>query len=276
MVIKIYGSGGGEGLPANFCACENCRRAHRLGGKNQRTLSQAVIDDFLLIDLGADTSRHVHEGMPLSEIGGLLFTHSHNDHCYPQILETRGAVYASGMRYPVLNIFGDGAVVKKIEREMVYFQEDVLASIALKKVEPWQKLSIGKYQVWTLAAMHAPEENALNFVISDGGRTVLYALDTGLPSEQYYEFLLHETPRLDCVIMDCTMGIWEPGWIYHMSITHNHVMKQRLVSEGLTNPECKFVASHFTHNHHTTHEDMERRLMESGIRAAYDGMAIVL
>lgn len=276
MVIKIYGSGGGEGLPANFCACENCRRARSLGGKNQRTLSQAVIDDFLLIDLGADTSRHVHEGMSLSEIGALLFTHSHNDHCLPQILETRGGVYASGMKYPVLEIFGDGAVVKKIEREMSYFPEAVLSGLALKEAEPWQKLCIGKYQIWTLAAMHAPEEKALNYVISDGEKTILYALDTGLPSEQYYEFLLRETPRLDCVIMDCTMGIWEPGWIYHMSIKHNHEMKRRLESDGLTNPACQFYGSHFTHNHHSTHEDMEERLMECGIHAAFDGMTVEL
>ena len=62
------------------------------------------------------------------------------------------------MKYPVLELFGDGAVVKKIEREMSYFPKEVLSGLALKETEPWQKLCIGKYQVWTLAAMHAPEE----------------------------------------------------------------------------------------------------------------------
>lgn len=276
MKIKIYGSGGGESLPGSFCTCEHCRRAKELGGKNIKSLSQTVIDDFLLLDLGPDTSRHVHAGLPLSEIGGVLFTHSHNDHCYPQILENRGGCFASGMKYPVLDIYGNEAVVEKTEREMSYFEQVVLDGLALHTVEPWQQFRVGEYQIWTLAAMHAPKEKALNYAISDGTHTVLYALDTGKPLKQYFEFLCHKVPTLDCVIMDCTMGIKESGWIYHMGICQNIDMKLRMEQEGLVKKDCLFYATHFTHNYYTDHEDMEKRLQKAGIGAAYDGLTIQL
>ena len=37
MKIRFLGTAAAEGWPAVFCACESCKRAERLGGKDIRT-----------------------------------------------------------------------------------------------------------------------------------------------------------------------------------------------------------------------------------------------
>ena len=50
MKIQYLGTAAAEGIPAIFCDCKTCQKARKLGGKEIRTRSQAIIDDRLLID----------------------------------------------------------------------------------------------------------------------------------------------------------------------------------------------------------------------------------
>ena len=50
MRLTYLGTAAAEGFPAIFCNCEYCNEARRLGGKNIRTRSQALVNDDLLID----------------------------------------------------------------------------------------------------------------------------------------------------------------------------------------------------------------------------------
>ena len=84
MRIKYLGTAAAEGVPGIFCDCENCKRARKLGGKNIRTRSQAILDDTLLIDFPADTYMHfLRFNLPLTKIKSCIITHSHMDHLYP-------------------------------------------------------------------------------------------------------------------------------------------------------------------------------------------------
>ena len=81
MKIKYLGTAAAEGIPALFCDCENCKRARKLGGRNIRTRSQALVDDALLIDFPPDTYMHfILHNIPLSKIKSCIITHSHYDH----------------------------------------------------------------------------------------------------------------------------------------------------------------------------------------------------
>ena len=101
MKIQFLGTAAAEGMPAVFCNCAVCQEARRLGGKNIRTRSQALIDDQLLIDLPADTYMHfLTNGIEGDRIGHLLITHSHEDHLYPDELEMRCSWYAHDLRVP--------------------------------------------------------------------------------------------------------------------------------------------------------------------------------
>ena len=76
MKIKFLGTAAAEGIPALFCDCEICERVRRLGGKNIRTRSQALINDDLLIDFPADTYLHVlNYGLELHKINNCIITH---------------------------------------------------------------------------------------------------------------------------------------------------------------------------------------------------------
>ena len=58
MQFTYLGTAAAEGWPAVFCRCKYCLEAQRLGGKNIRTRSQAIVNDDLLIDLPPDTYLH--------------------------------------------------------------------------------------------------------------------------------------------------------------------------------------------------------------------------
>ena len=55
MQFQYLGTAAAEGWPAVFCRCKYCLEAQRLGGKNIRTRSQAIVNDDLLLDLPPDT-----------------------------------------------------------------------------------------------------------------------------------------------------------------------------------------------------------------------------
>ena len=50
MKLTYLGTAAAEGWPAAFCNCDGCRAARRLGGRNIRTRSQALVDDALLLE----------------------------------------------------------------------------------------------------------------------------------------------------------------------------------------------------------------------------------
>ena len=58
MKIKFLGTAAAEGIPALFCDCRVCQNARKVGGKEIKTRSQAIVDDKILIDFPADTYMH--------------------------------------------------------------------------------------------------------------------------------------------------------------------------------------------------------------------------
>lgn len=46
MQFQYLGTAAAEGWPAVFCRCKYCLEAQRLGGKNIRTRSQAIVNDI--------------------------------------------------------------------------------------------------------------------------------------------------------------------------------------------------------------------------------------
>ena len=93
MQFQYLGTAAAEGWPAVFCRCKYCLEAQRLGGKNIRTRSQAIVNDDLLLDLPPDTYMHkLMNHLDLSRVKYLFVTHFHMDHFYPQELTVRGSV----------------------------------------------------------------------------------------------------------------------------------------------------------------------------------------
>lgn len=278
MKLKILGSGGGEGYPAVFCGCTHCQQARRAGGKNLRTLSQALIDDALVIDLPADTHMHLLANqMNLGDIENILITHTHADHYYPNLFELRGGVFARNLRYKQVNIYGNQAVKSLFEDIYSHYPIDknIKSGICFINLAPYIPVKIGKYTVTPLHANHAPEQMSLNYIIEDDKSSLLYLLDSGFPTEETFGYMASCGKIFDCVVMDGTMGECARGtYAYHMCFQENILLKERLFSAGNIKKTTKFVTSHITHNDAGLHEEIERRFLPYGINVAYDGMEL--
>ena len=162
MKLTYLGTAAAEGWPAAFCNCDGCRAARRLGGRNIRTRSQALVDDALLLDFPCDAWLHaLRQGLDFSAVRWLLVTHSHTDHFYPAELVNRGGCYSHGMKSPTLDIFCNEAVrdyfYKAAGHELV---PDVEQRLRFHIVRPFECVSAGPYRVTPLPAKHMDTEQA--------------------------------------------------------------------------------------------------------------------
>lgn len=277
MKLNILGSSGGEAFPALFCGCDHCVEARKLGGKNIRTLSQSLINDDLLIDLPADTHMHfAMNNMNLGDIENLLITHTHADHYCPNLFELRGSVFAHNLKYKKMNVYGNADVKTKFEGyyEVFPIAKEIRDNIEIHELEPLKKVHIGKYDVTPLHAHHAMgQQVSLNYIIEDRKSSLLYLIDSGLPYPETFERIAAVKKPYDCVVMDGTMGYIEPEFGYegHMCFKENIALKEKLLSCGAADEHTKFIVTHITHNHTTSHEEAVKYFKPHGIEVAYDG-----
>lgn len=273
MKIQYLGTAAAEGWPGIFCKCRVCREALRLGGKNIRTRSQAVVDDAILIDLPPDTYMHmVTYGLDVPSIRTLIITHSHQDHWYPEELML-GREGFSGGKKEILDVYRSGAVYEGLHKILVETGKfaDSLPPVAFHVVREFQPFYTEGYEVIPLKAAHSPRENCFIYIIKKEGKTLLYGNDTGYFPEETWEFI--KGYRFGLVSLDCTLQKTrlETG---HMGIPNNVDVAERLGKMGCVDGDTKYVLTHFSHNGGLLHGEMEKNAAEHGFCAAYDGMAV--
>jgi phosphoribosyl 1,2-cyclic phosphate phosphodiesterase len=267
MNITFLGTAAAEGFPAVFCNCGYCREARRLGGKNLRTRSQTLINDDLLIDLPADTYSHfLYNGICGDTIRNLLITHSHADHLYPQELEMRRGPFAHNMRVPVLEVYcGQGAydaictAIPQPKRFRVHL------------LRPYEKVTVGNYEVIPLPARHFEGDGALIYIIR-GDKTILYAHDTGFFYDEVLNYIEKEQIRFDFVTLDCTnidIPIADDGT--HMGLDNIARLMKKLETIGAVDGRTMRYINHFSHNANPVHDLLEERTKDMNLHVAYDG-----
>ena len=274
MKITYYGTAAGEAWPGVFCDCELCRQARKLGGKNIRTRSQALINDDLLLDLPPDNYLHtLYYGLKLDSVRTLLITHSHSDHCYPQDLELLREPFSH--TYPgEMQVYGNDAVERKVlaacrslggERERFCFH----------RIMPNGTVRSGAYTITALRAAHAKDESCLFYHIAQENKSVLYAHDTGAFSDENFETLAKLAHPLSLVSLDCTLQSQRDGK-NHMGLADAAEQKDLLLQKGLANEKTVFVVNHFSHNGGWLHEEISAAAASCGMLASYDGMSITI
>ena len=83
-------------------------------GKDQRSRSQAILDDRLLVDFPQDAYWHmIQNHLSFCNIRNVIFTHSHQDHLYADDFGMRSKVYAKNITEPV-HVWGNETVIEKI------------------------------------------------------------------------------------------------------------------------------------------------------------------
>lgn len=270
MKIQFLGTAAAEGMPAVFCHCEVCKEARRLGGKNIRTRSQALINDDLLIDFPADTYFHfLTNGVEGDLIKNLLVTHPHSDHLYPAEFEMRHSPFAHKMREKTLGVYGGAGVVRRIE------QVPNVKCVELHKLNAYQPTAVGNYTVTALPARHMddPAEEPFIYIIEGKDATLLYANDTGYFFEEVFDYIEKEKLFFDCVSFDCThVDLPCSDRDGHMGIDNNLRVNARLEKIGATSEKTVKIINHFSHNGNPLHHRLEELVRPYGWLVSYDGL----
>lgn len=270
MKIKYLGTAAYEGVPSLFCNCRVCKLAKKLGGKNLRSRSQALINDELLIDFNADTVWHYHKyGFDWEKICGVLITHSHCDHLYPDDIEMAAGGYTHEHR--TLDFYAAQNGYEKIKAATDKTDGGATATL----IKAGERFSVGKYSVLPLWANHSPDTSPVIYSISCENKRMLYAHDTGVFPENTWELLKGEG-RFDFISLDCTGclalgGDWVDG---HMSFGTNLKVVDRMKREGLADKNTVVVINHFSHNGGQVYDEMLEEAAKHNIIVAYDGLEI--
>lgn len=269
MKIQFLGTAAAEAWPALFCECDNCRRAEEAGGRNIRTRSQAVIDDTILIDFPPDTCAHVlYGGLQLRKIHSCIITHGHNDHLYVNDFRLRKGSFAHLKDETPFTVFGTPPTINKLND---LADKNIIKTIT---VEPFVPFEIEGYTVTPLAASHDAATNPVIYLISKGGKTLLYGHDTGYFPDSTWDWLANNRPRLDLVSLDCTVGLVK-GWRdHHMGLDTDIEVVQRLRSLGVVHEDTILVVNHFSHNCNATYDEMVPVAQKLGFVVSYDGMIV--
>ncbi len=276
MKLTYLGTAASEGWPAVFCNCEYCKKAKELGGKNLRTRSQTLINNDLLIDFPIDTYQHYLNGdFDLSAVKYCFFTHSHSDHCSPvDLLFRKESCYARDMAEKQINLYGNEAVLARLERLFPAFEEEEeTEGVFCHLIQAYETVAVGDYRITPLPANHAKRENSFVFLIENAGKTLLYLHDTGLPKEEVYEYLIKHQIHADLVSYDCTYGVLKSGG-GHLGLDSVPVVKRRLEEIGVSHEKTISVINHFSHNGKLLHEEMSSAASEIGCLCAFDGMVV--
>ncbi len=272
MKIKIMGTAAYERVPAMFCTCAACEYARKVRGKAVRTQAQTLINDDLMVDFGQDNYIHYLNGaFDYTKIRTLLVTHAHSDHFTTnELLMTTSAYGHNEMEN--ITVVGAKGAQNKYEALEGDRKADFLP------ITPYETKTVSKYTVTALPACHGTEVPVL-YIISDGEKTVLYNNDTGLVTDEVYDFIEKGGYRFDLVIADCTYGLLGYSSDGHMSLEDNEAHKARLTAMGALTDKSIYVITHYSHNalkhkdgSPATVGDLERIASERGMISAVDGM----
>ncbi len=272
MKIQILGTAAAEGWPALFCNCDVCQRARALGGKNIRTRSATMIDDQLLIDFSADTyGNALRFGLDLSKVHTLLVTHDHEDHLYAEDLGTRYTWFAhlNETSPEVLTVFGNDRVGFQVARATAPYGGPG-GRVAFRRVVPYEPTALpGGYTFTAMTALHDRAQQCYLYLVQDkAGKRMVYGHDTGVFTDDVMRFLAGQ--RLDYVMLDCTTGSEKEG-SNHMGFADDLLVRDMLRDAGCIDDKTQMVLTHFSHNGHLLHEELEALAGPEGFSVAYDG-----
>ncbi|MDD3118625.1 MAG: MBL fold metallo-hydrolase [Victivallales bacterium] len=275
MKVTLMGSAAAEAVPALWCDCDVCRQARRNGGKDIRMRTSYLIDRDTMVDFGPDAfSQTLRYGVDWTQLRRIVFTHAHEDHLNPVEFMWREPSYSRVTSR--VKIIGSPRVLARLERETGHTCNEL--QLDPVPVGPGDRLDDGDLSLLCLKANHEDNSGqALNFVLSRGGKNLLIANDTGWWDEEVWQQIA--SCRLDAAIIDATMGVatkyldWRNG---HMGARTTTAFRDKLLQLGAITPATPVCANHFSHNGEALHHRLEDFFAPHRIMVGYDGMTLTL
>lgn len=279
MELRYLGSAAAEGWPALFCGCAACRAAARRGGRDIRMRTGAILDDEILIDFTPDLmAQKLKFNLDLSPVRHCFITHTHEDHFEPRHISMFGPVFAhisDRQTNGVFHFYASEGARPEFEKRM--FREcmgsEKLCDLTTLKM--YERFALKGYGFTPIPAVHGCV-GAINYIIDDGQKSILYAHDTGIWREEAWEFMRSLHRRFDLVSMDCTNGPILSSYEGHMGFAQNRAVRERMLKEGIADAHTRFSINHFSHNGGMLYDDMVREMTPAGFEVGYDGMILAV
>ncbi|MCQ2399369.1 MAG: MBL fold metallo-hydrolase, partial [Clostridia bacterium] len=246
MKLKYFGTAAAEGVPSMGCNRRVCENARKLGGKDVRFRTQALIDDGLLIDLPPDAYYFsIKFGVDYGKIHTVLISHGHPDHYYPTAIRFFKPPY-------VVNDRATGKPLTVYAGKTVY--DDVQAQIerygGLKGrvegvlVQPFLPFETEGYAVTPVPAFHDEASSPFLYRIEKDGKSILWAHDTGVLDEKTLNGI-EKCGQVDLISLDCCGG-FQTGWTdHHLSLDTAVKTFEELEKRGVITPNTVKIVNHF-------------------------------
>ena len=279
MKITVLGTAAATGMPLAFCNCDICRQSRKLGGRNIRKRSSAVINGELLIDLGPDSINACSMyGIDAGKIRYLVQTHSHSDHFDAGHFVARSPEYASKCQEH-LDIVCSAGTAEDMDRwikeneSIDLFDERRQRELdySLHLIKHGETLEFGDYSVTAIDSGHDARVEALIYIISYKDKTLLYGTDMLEISPEAWKIM--ERFKLDAAFLDQTYGEgYNSGGHPDAGMIKTYVKAMR--EKDIINERSLVYATHISHEGNDIHEKMEALAAANGYHIAYDGMEL--
>ena len=290
MKITFLGTSAAEYYPGIWCSCEYCDYARTHGGRNIRFTSSIHFADKCLIDLPVDiVNKAMQYHIDLLPTELLLFTHSHEDHFYPQTLHWRYKHYgtekiqgeemynAPCARFtdlPLLSVYGNRKVFKKMEE---IFGDRELADFAMDYCIPecYREYHSKDIDFIPMIANHndTDGERGLIYLVSAQGRTFLYATDSGAYIDRTRDCI--KAHKVDVIIMEATFGTRDIG-DGHMTLDRAKKEADFFCNNNVFRGQPKVILTHMSPHRCPPYDRMAEILRGTCMESAWDGMILEL
>lgn len=266
MNIRLLGTGAADGIPGFYTHDPVSRYARECGGKDIRTRCAALVDGILKIDLPPDTLCQLQrDRLDARDWSALIFTHSHEDHF--AVGEIQYALFPfTECQYLPYTIYGNDVICRKVQERYPAWP------IELIETRSFNTYRHGDYLITPVKARHIEDEDCHNLLIQRGGKTLLYATDTGIWHHETFEFLTRF--KVDLLVIECTDGLRKGTYLGHLDIEACVGVVDALRETGVLSDKSRVVTTHHAASGGARHCDLEKHLGKHGIDPGYDGMVI--
>jgi len=236
-----------------------------------RSRSSALIDGVLKVDMGPDSLAQIHrDRLNPTDWQYVLYTHSDDDHFAIRELQYLLPPFVNG-RAAKFRLGANSTILRRIATELKGSE-----GISTFLISSFHPTAIGRYTVTGIRAMHLEQEDAMNLVIDDGTKRMMYATDTGWWKDPTWEYVEAMERPLDLFIVDCAHGNRPCEYCGHLGIDGVLRMRDRLVKAGVLTSDSFGVSTHHGHNGGLNHLELEAILGPEGVMVGYDGLEISL
>lgn len=266
MNIRLLGTGAADGIPGFFGSDMVSDYARGHGGKDIRGRTAAVVDGVVQIDFPPDTLSQLNRfSLDARDWTAVMFTHSDDDHL--AVDEIQYALYPfTEVDCLPYTIYANDQVCKEIRQRYPDWPIDLV------ETRSFTGFAHDAYRVMPVKATHIVDEDCHNLIIENGGKSLLYATDTGIWPECTFEFL--RDYRFDLLVIECTDGFIESPYHGHLNIQGVIEVVSRLRKDGVLDGASKVVTTHHGHHGNARHCDLEQAFEEHAIEPGFDGMFI--